>query len=201
MLTGRSRYLTLTEYRTEDAPAHLRQVLRQDVLVSVPPASDRTTALTLGLAKRLKQVVDGKLIRTHAITLQVPVSSQISQENRCPDLVVLTPKLAAQLREKRGAITLEMSNPALVVEVVGPYGTPADETYYCDYIQKRQQYEQRGVPEYWIVDPTAAEVTVLALHMQDRYQGRAFRGPQRIRSAGFPTLDLTADDLLGLGAE
>ncbi|MGB3201578.1 MAG: Uma2 family endonuclease [Nodosilinea sp.] len=197
MATGQSRYLTLTH----DAPARLDQEPRQGLPIDAPPESDRTIALTLGLAERLKQVVDEGLICTYSIDLQVSVLPGILQANRRPDLVVLTPKLAAQLSEKWGAIGLEMTNPALVVEVVGPYGTPADAPYRYDYIEKSRQYEQRGVPEYWIVDPTAAEVTVLALHMENTYQGRAFWGPQRIRSAGFPTLDLTVNDLLGLGAE
>lgn len=196
MATGRSRYLTLTHA----APAYLHQEPIRDLPVDLPLDSDRTIALTLGLAERLKQIVDERLICAYTIDLQVPVLSGIPQANRCPDLVVLTPKLAAQLSGKRGAIGLEMSNPALVVEVVAPYGTPADAPYRYDYIEKRRQYEQRGVPEYWIVDPTAAEVTVLALHMRESYQGRAFWGSQRIRSAGFPTLDLTVNDLLGLGA-
>ncbi|PSN13152.1 hypothetical protein C7293_17195 [filamentous cyanobacterium CCT1] len=199
MPSGYSRSLTFTEYLAQDALAQRRQEPRKGAPAA--PRNVSNIALALGLAERLKRVVDGRLIRSHAIALQVPVLPEIPQDYCIPDLMVLTPKLAAQLGEKQDAIGLDISNPALVVEVVDPYGTPADDGYRCDYIDKRQQYEQRGIPEYWIVDPTAAEVTVLALHMQDSYQGRAFRGQQQIRSAGFPTLQLTVDELLGLGAQ
>lgn len=197
MFSGQTSSPTSTEYLAQDAPATLRQELSHEV----PSQSDNNTALTLGLAERLKQEVDGDLVRTHDITLQVQTLPDISQENRSPDLMVLTPELADQLSDKTSAITLEMSNPLLVVEVVGSYPSPCDDNYRCDYIEKRQQYEQRCIPEYWIVDPTAAEVTVLARVPQDGYQGRSFQGQQRIESSGFPTLTLTVDELLALGAE
>ncbi|MGG6239771.1 Uma2 family endonuclease [Nodosilinea sp. AN01ver1] len=201
MPSGYSRSLTFTEYLAQDALAQRRQELTNGVPVELPPQNDSTIALTLGLAKRLERVVNGRLICTHAVTLQVPTLPEIPQENRFPDLMVLTPTLAAQLSGKQSAIALDVPNPALVVEIVAPYSSPGDDSYRCDYIDKRQQYEQRRIPEYWIVDPTAAEVTVLALLMQESYQGRAFRGQQQIRSAGFPTLRLTVDELLALGAK
>lgn len=200
MFSGQTKSSASTEYFAQDAPAKLRQELTHEV----PTQSDNTTALTLGLAERLKQEVDGDLVRTHDIhdiTLQVCTLPDIPQENRSPDLMVLTPELADQLGGKSSAITLEMSNPLLVVEVVGSYPSPCDENYQCNYIKKRQQYEQRSIPEYWIVDPTAAQVTVLARVPQDGYRGRSFQGQQRIESSGFPTLNLTVDDLLALGTQ
>lgn len=201
MPSGQSRTLTFTEYLAQNAPAELRQELTNGVPVAMPPESDDNIALTLGLAEKLKEVVDWHLIRTHVTTLQVPSLPEIPQENRFPDLIVLTPELAAQLKDRSSAITLETLNPALVVEVVSPYDSPNEDNYRCDYIEKRQQYEQRGIPEYWIVDPTAGEVTVLALLHQDGYQARAFQGQQHIRSSGFPSLVLTVDELLALGAK
>ncbi|MBE9113915.1 Uma2 family endonuclease [Nodosilinea sp. LEGE 07298] len=201
MPSGQPRTLTFTEYLAQAAPAELRQELTNGIPITMPPESDDNIALTLGLAEKLKEVVDWHLIRTHSTTLQVPSLPEIPQENRFPNLIVLTPELSRQFRDKNSAITLEMLNPALVVEVVNPYNSPNEDNYRCDYIEKRQQYEQRGVPEYWIVDPTAGEVTVLALLHQDGYQARAFQGQQRIRSSGFPSLILTVDELLTLGAK
>ncbi len=195
MFSGQTRALTSMGYLAQDASTKLRRELTHEV-----PPSDNT-ALTLGLAERLRQEVDGNLVRTHDISLQVRTLPDIPQENRSPDLMVLTPTLADQLEGKSSAITLDMPNPLLVVEVVGSYPSPCDDNYRCDYIEKRQQYEQRCVPEYWIVDPTAAEVTVLARVPQDGYRVRSFQGQQRIKSSGFPTLSLTVDELLALGAE
>jgi Uma2 family endonuclease len=201
MPSGQPRTLTFTEYLAQNAPAALRQELTKGVPVTMPPESKDNIALTIKLAEKLKAVVDGHLICTHATTLQVPPLPNIPQENRFPDLIVLTPELADQPRDNCSAITLEMLNPALVVEVVSLYDSPNEENYRSDYIEKRQQYEQRGIPEYWIVDPTAGEVTVLALMHEDGYQARAFQGQQRIRSSGFPSLVLTVDELLALGTK
>ena len=46
----------------------------------------------------------------------------------------------------------------LVVEVVSPDDPERD------YVQKRDDYADLRVPEYWIVDPEAATITVLTLH-------------------------------------
>jgi Uma2 family endonuclease len=45
----------------------------------------------------------------------------------------------------------------LVLEVVSPDDPGRD------LVQKRREYAEAGIPEYWIVDPSAAQVTVLRL--------------------------------------
>jgi Uma2 family endonuclease len=45
----------------------------------------------------------------------------------------------------------------LVMEVVSPDDPGRD------LVQKRREYAEAGIPEYWIVDPSAAQVTVLRL--------------------------------------
>jgi Uma2 family endonuclease len=52
----------------------------------------------------------------------------------------------------------------LVVEIVSP------ESVERDYEKKRQQYEQAGIPEYWIVDEVLEKVTLLRLTRQGKYR-------------------------------
>ena len=64
----------------------------------------------------------------------------------------------------------------LVVEVVSP-----DDPNH-DYVQKRQDYAEVKVTEYWIVDPEHQKITVMYLH-QDQYHERGTYGLQEIASS------------------
>lgn len=197
MTQAQPKPLTFAEYLAQNVPAESRCELIHGVLTEVPPESDDNITFALGLAEYLKQAVDWRLIRTHATTIQVSTLPGVPQENRFPDLMVLTPELAAQLKGRSSVITLAMPNPDMVVEVVSPYRSPSDDNYRRDYIDKRAQYEQRHIPEYWIVDPTAEQVTVLVFS-QSGYGAQAFRGQERIVSSAFSTLALTVDRLLSM---
>lgn len=78
--------------------------------------------------------------------------------NRYPDLTIIREEHVKQLA-RRSTIRLSMAPPLLVVEVVSPGELQRDR----DYVAKRRQYEDLGVPEYWIVDLEAQSVTVLEL--------------------------------------
>lgn len=93
------------------------------------------------------------------------------------------------------AIRVSMNPPLMVVEVVSPYGGRSDANYRRDYEDKRQHYQQRGIPEYWIIDPTAQQVTVLVL-VDGQYQASVFKETQMIVSATFPELEVIAKDVL-----
>ena len=62
-------------------------------------------------------------------------------------------------------------------------------------VWKRSQYAQLGIPEYWIVDPHLQKVTVLIL-AEGQYQEQVYEGDRTILSSVFPTLLLTASDVL-----
>jgi Uma2 family endonuclease len=67
-----------------------------------------------------------------------------------------------------------------------------------DYIEKRREYAQRGIPEYWIIDPMAAAVRVLTLE-GDTYQDQTFAGADKLVSPSFAALTLTAEQILTAG--
>ena len=63
-----------------------------------------------------------------------------------------------------------MEGPAdLAVEIVSP------ESADRDYKKKRRQYERFGIPEYWIVDEAARQVTMLRLDRRGKYREVAAR--------------------------
>ncbi len=61
-----------------------------------------------------------------------------------------------------------------------------------DYVDKVEEYQGLGIPEYWIVDGRDSIVSVLLLD-DGRYHRTEFRGSERIISRVFPMLALTAE--------
>ena len=82
--------------------------------------------------------------------------------------------------------------PIVVVEVLSP------STKSTDLKEKRAEYVKKGISEYWIVDPVKELVQVGTL--TDRaYQFQTFIKDDAIVSSIFPTLDLTAGQVLRAG--
>ncbi|WRH66672.1 MAG: Uma2 family endonuclease [Planktothrix sp. GU0601_MAG3] len=98
---------------------------------------------------------------------------------RIPDLMVLTETLV-QIMEGAGRslITIDMPPPQMVVEVV----SPGQENQQRDYRYKRSQYQARGIPEYWIIDPIQQQITVFSL-VTGLYEQAVFTGDMVINSA------------------
>ncbi|MBK8978223.1 MAG: Uma2 family endonuclease [Planctomycetes bacterium] len=94
-----------------------------------------------------------------------------------PDLLVVVPAHADRIHDDgvHGA-------PDLVIEILSP-GTRA-----TDLGRKRERYAECGVPEYWIVDPSARTIRQLA-HVGGTYEDRGDH-PDRIQLAVLPEVVL-----------
>ena len=188
---SQSQKLTFEAYLSYDDGTDNRYELIEGELVALPPESWLNTDITGYLFLVFARLVDFRLIKTYCCALQV--TGKV--ENRYPDLVILSaehPKLASQSI----SIRLDMSPPQLVVEVV----SPGKANQQRDYIDKRQQYAARGIPEYWIVDPQDKVVIVLRLEAGKYVEVGRFQGNQRLISPTFPALELTAEQVLNPGA-
>ena len=121
-----------------------------------------------------------------------------------PDVIVLElPALATEPRWKRESIITIGSSVRLAVEVVST-------NWRDDYHFKFADYEEIGISEYWIVDylglggrkfignPKQPTLSVYQL-VDGEYQVKQFRGDDRIESAGFPQLSLTAEQIFRAG--
>jgi Uma2 family endonuclease len=98
---------------------------------------------------------------------------------RVPDLMVLTETLAQVMEgASRSLITIDMPPPEMVVEVV----SPGQENQQRDYRYKRSQYQARGIPEYWIIDPIQQQITVFIL-VTGLYEQAIFTGDMVINSS------------------
>jgi Uma2 family endonuclease len=128
---------------------------------------------------------------------EIRVSSSLVT-SRYPDLMVVTEEIHQALkRDRRSLVALDMPAPRLVVEVVSP-GEPGSNNYDRDYVEKSQEYAQRGIPEFWLIDPMRAVVLVLTL-VGSTYKAAAFRGEDRLDSPQFQELNLTAQQILSAG--
>ncbi len=117
-------------------------------------------------------------------------------KTRFPDLTLLD-EAHLTLMEKSTCLRSTMPPPRLVVEIVSP-GDEDSDNYIRDYQDKRDQYADRGIPEYWLIDPQRSWVMVGTL-VSGAYQFATFRGNQTIGSQALPTLDLTVTRLLSRG--
>ena len=130
-----------------------------------------------------------ELIRTGNKEIQVRPTGD-RRMNRKPDLLVMKP----EHRLEKQAIKLGSSSPVFVAEVVSP-GNESSDNYLRDYVWKRQQYQEWGIPEYWILDAHRRQITVLIM-VDGEYQEAAYRGENKIISKVYPEIDTTVSDLL-----
>jgi Uma2 family endonuclease len=126
------------------------------------------------------------------------LTSNGKEQGRHPDVTVVDKTLWKSQPFAYSALT---EPPQLVVEVVST-------NWEDDYIDKLDEYQRLGIPEYWIVDylalgsrnylgnPKEPTVFVYLLDENGVYQMTAFRGGDRIISPTFPELVVTAEQVL-----
>ena len=194
MTQAKSRFRTFEQYAAL-GPSELPECnyeLVNGVIVEMGAENLQNVEIASFLFSILLQFVPYYLL--HRGT-EIAVSSRLVT-SRFPDLVVLTEETRTSMkRDQRSIITLEMPTPGLVIEVVS-LGAGSD-NYERDYIDKREEYAKRGVPEFWLIDPMRAVVLVLSL-VGSTYEAAEFWGSDRIQSIQF-TLDVTAQQILRAG--
>jgi Uma2 family endonuclease len=182
------KLFTLAEYLDYDDGTDTRYELEHGELHAMPSESDLNNLVVMFLIAQFLQFVLFSRLRRGT---EVSVTGHRATV-RIPDLMVLTEESAAALEGASRSILLpDMPPPALVVEVVSP-GTQNEQR---DYRYKRSEYAARGILEYWIVDPEAQQMVILTW-VDGLYEEAIFKGDQRLISALFPDLQLTAVQVL-----
>jgi Uma2 family endonuclease len=193
MTQAGTRFRTFEEYAALD-PSELPEgnyELVDGVIVEMGAENLQNVEIASFLFSVLLQFVPYYLL--HRGT-EIAVSSRFVT-SRFPDLMVLTEETrAAMKRNQRSLITPDMPAPMLVIEIVSP-GEPGSSNYNRDYLEKPQEYAERGIFEFWVVDPSRTVVLVLAL-VGNTYKAVEFRGNDRIQSPAFKDLNLTAHQVL-----
>ncbi|MFQ3618231.1 MAG: Uma2 family endonuclease [Cyanobacteriota bacterium] len=188
--------LTFADYLAlEDSTREEKSELINGELIALPPEAWLNNDIAMFLFLQLVAIgVPFQRVKVHSCELQTPVLEVGDAANRYPDLVVVEPVHRAK-PDQRMTITLEMPPPLWVMEVVSPGKT----SRHRDYIRKRAQYAAVGIPEYVIVDPEEQAVRVLRLEHGEYVELGRYVGDRPIESPTFPTLNLTAAQILSAG--
>ncbi|MEG4285060.1 Uma2 family endonuclease [Microcoleus sp. A006_D1] len=141
----------------------------------------------------------------YSIPNQVIVRPPEKDSGYVPDVLVLNRAnlVNETLWQKQSILSLGASIP-LAIEVVST-------NWRDDYYLKYADYEEMGIPEYWIVDYAALggrnfignpkHPTISVCNLVDgEYQIVRFRDNERILSQTFPDLNLTANQIFQAGA-
>lgn len=128
------------------------------------------------------------------IVVRITASGQ--EQGRRPDVGVVNATLWNSNVLTYGAVTEPIQ---LAVEVVST-------NWEDDYVDKLDEYQRLGIPEYWIVDylaiasrsilgnPKLPSVFVYQL-IDGKYQPSCFKNSERIVSNTFPDLELTVEQI------
>lgn len=187
MTQATNKGMTFEEYLHYDDGTDTRYELVGGELVAMPPEDRVNSKIALFLLARLLNVLPEDRLCYKDTEIEV---TGVKAQTRLPDLMVLSEELAIILGDGRGTITRDMPPPDLIVEVVSPGSTNEQR----DYRYKRSEYAARGVPEYWVVNPDASNVTVFTLE-SGFYEEAVYTGEMVIQSQ-FEALRLTAEQVL-----
>jgi Uma2 family endonuclease len=186
MVQAKLRFLNFEEYLCYDDGTDNLYELFNGELIEVPPESGENVQIANRLFLFFALLLGTDRVRGHGLELEV----RGEPKNRYPDLTIICEE-HIQLLKKRNTIRLGMAPPLMVIEVVSPGELQRDR----DYIAKRMQYQDLGIPEYWIVDPQEQTVMVLEL-TGTTYTVNAFRGNEVIHSPQFQELSVTVAQTL-----
>ncbi|MGB5635722.1 MAG: Uma2 family endonuclease [Waterburya sp.] len=177
------RFQSFEEYLSyEDGTDKLYELFNGE-LIEVPPESGINVEIATFLLLQFALLVGYRRVRGHGLELEV----RGEPRNRYPDLTILREEHIQQLA-KRNTVRLTMAPPLLVIEIVSPGELQRER----DYIAKRSQYQDCGIPEYWIIDPNTQTVLVLELTGKTYTEVGSFSDREQVRSSQFSELNLTA---------
>jgi Uma2 family endonuclease len=190
MVQTRPKFYSFDDYLAYDNGTDSLYELFNGELIEVPPESGYNTSIAFFLGIQFAALVGHLRVRPHGLELEV----RGEPKNRYPDLTVLQPE-HIPLLAARNTIRLSMPPPLLVVEVVSPGELQRER----DYIAKRIQYEDLGIPEYWIIDPQEQAILVLVINDDGYAPVDTFAGSRAITSPQLPALSLTPAELFAAG--
>ncbi len=184
-------------------PNNSRYELHNGVIIEMAQPLGEHEEIILFLVERLT-VEYLRLNLPYGIPKTVLVKPPESETGYSPDVLLLNrPNLVAEPRWKHQSTVSSAQSIPLVIEVVST-------NWRDDYLDKAGDYEEMGIPEYWIVDylglggrrfignPKQPTISIYQL-VEGEYQVSQFRKSDRLLSPIFPQLNLTAQEIFDAG--
>ncbi|MEH2117972.1 Uma2 family endonuclease [Nostoc sp.] len=176
-----------------------RYELHKGVIIEMPPPTGTHEKVIAFLSRKLTVEFD-RLNLPYGIPKTALVKTPSAESAYSPDVLLLNlDNLDNEpLFQKQSTVSLAASVP-IVIEVVST-------NWRDDYYNKFRDYEEMGIPEYWIADYAALgarkfignpkQPTIFVCELVDgEYQMTAFQGNTAISSPTFPQLNLTAQQI------
>jgi Uma2 family endonuclease len=181
--------MSFEEYLRFDDGTDTRYELVRGVLVPMPTATAAHELLISFLAAMMM-----RFIAAHNLPYVVRVNAGVQTEedtSRLPDIAMYDRHDWERLLKQGGPAVLRLGEPMrLVVEVTS-------ENWKDDYYDKRAEYEQRRIPEYWIVDGRRKQVVALYLAEDaTTYQEQVLRPGDVLASRVLAGLTLPVETIL-----
>ncbi len=186
MLQVKHQFQSFEEYLSYDDGTEKLYELFNGELIEMPPESGINVQIATFLLIQFVSLLGYKRVRGHGLELEV----RGEPRNRYPDLTIIREEHIQQLAN-RNTIRLSMLPPLLVVEVVSPGELQRDR----DLIAKRLQYQDCGIPEYWIIDPQTKSILVLELINEIYHEIGIFSGDDLVLSPQFNSLNLKVSQI------
>jgi Uma2 family endonuclease len=185
-MTQITERLTFEDYLTYDDGTNNRYELERGKLILMNPPTVRH----LLIAKFIERLLDDEINRLGLswVALREAGVQTESDSSRLPDVCVVTQQQITELMDSSAVFRVPAQ---LAVEIVSPSSVERD------YKKKPLEYANKGIQEYWIVDPIESKVTVFQL-VNGRYREQVFTDSQLIVSHIFSELALTVQQILSV---
>ena len=198
------KLVTFVEF-AEWKPENRFYELHNGVIVEMPqPIGDHEEITSFLTEKVMVEYL--RLGLPYIIAKTVLIKPVDAESAYSPDVLVLNrPNLINESLWKKTSTVTQGASIPLAIEVVST-------NWRDDYLTKLKEYEEIGIPEYWIVDylgiggrrfiGNPKQPTIFVHELVDgEYQVTAFRGGDRLISPTFPELILTANQIFEAGKE
>ncbi|QFS48225.1 Uma2 family endonuclease [Nostoc sphaeroides] len=193
------KLLTFNEFIEWYPNDEKRYELHKGVIVEMPPPTGSHEKVIAFLSRKLTVEFD-RLNLPYGIPKTAFIQTPSAESAYSPDVFLLNlDNLDNEpLFQKQSTVSQAASVP-IVIEVVST-------NWRDDYYNKFRDYEEMGIPEYWIADYAALgarkfignpkQPTIFVCELVDgEYQMTAFQGNTAISSPTFPQLNLTAQQI------